>query len=145
MKTKQQLAPHTTSPTSPASRATATGWTRHFEASSVVLFAALTLGTAGAVHAQSSASSTGTAPSKTVVGPANATPTAGQATFGGGRKTSASNSADASFHRADADHDATLSAQEAATLPAIGNRFQALDKNRDQMLSREEFEAGVKS
>lgn len=142
MKTKQQFAPHTTSPTSPASRATATGWTRHFEASSVVLFAALTLGTAGAVHAQSGASSTGTAPSKTVVGPANATPTAGQATFGGG---SASTSSDAAFQRADANHDGMLSPQEAATLPAIGNRFQALDKNKDQMLSREEFEAGVKS
>lgn len=142
MKTKQQLAPHTTSPTSPASRATATGWTRHFEASSVVLFAALTLGTAGAVHAQSSASSTGAAPSKTVVGPANATPTAGQATFGGGN---ASTSSDAAFQRADANHDGMLSPQEAATLPAIGNRFQALDKNKDQMLSREEFEAGVKS
>ena len=142
MKTKQQLAPHTTSPTSPASRATATGWTRHFEASSVVLFAALTLGTAGAVHAQSGASSTGTAPSKTVVGPANATPTAGQATFGG---SSAGTSSDAAFQRADANHDGMLSPQEAATLPAIGNRFQALDKNKDQMLSREEFEAGVKS
>lgn len=142
MKTKQQLASHTTSPTSPAGRAAATGWTRHFEASSVVLFAALTLGTAGAVHAQSGASSTGTAPSKTVVGPANATPTAGQATFGGG---SASTSSDAAFQRADANHDGMLSPQEAATLPAIGNRFQALDKNKDQMLSREEFEAGVKS
>ncbi len=140
MKTKQQLAPHTTSPTNPARRATATGWTRHFEASSVVLFAALTLGTAGAVHAQSSASSTGTAPSKTVVGPANATPTAGQATFGG-----SSTSSDAAFERADVNHDGMLSPQEAATLPAIGNRFQALDKNKDQMLSREEFEAGVKS
>jgi hypothetical protein len=142
MKTKQQLAPHTASPQNPASRAAATGWTRHFEASSVVLFAALTLGTAGAVHAQSSASSTGTAPSKTVVGPANATPTAGQATFGGG---SAGTSSDAAFQRADANHDGMLSPQEAATLPAIGNRFQALDKNKDQMLSREEFEAGVKS
>lgn len=142
MKTKQQLAPHTASPTNPASRATATGWTRHFEASSVVLFAALTLGAAGAVHAQSGASSTGTAPSKTVVGPANATPAAGQATFGGG---SAGTSSDAAFQRADANHDGLLNPQEAATLPAIGNRFQALDKNKDQMLSREEFEAGVKS
>ncbi len=137
MKTKQPLALHTTSP---ASRATATGWTRHFEASSVVLFAALTLGTAGAVHAQSGASSTGTAPSKTVVGPANATPAVGQATFGG-----SSTSSDAAFQRADANHDGMLNPQEAATLPAIGNRFQALDKNKDQMLSREEFEAGVKS
>ncbi len=137
MKTKQPLAPHTTGH---SGRTPATGWTRHFEASSVVLFAALTLGTAGAVHAQSGASSTGTAPSKTVVGPANATPAVGQATFGG-----SSTSSDAAFQRADANHDGMLSPQEAATLPAIGNRFQALDKNKDQMLSREEFEAGVKS
>lgn len=143
MKTKQPLA-HT-----PLGRTTATGWTRHFEASSVVLFAALTLGTAGAAHAQSSASGTGMAPSKAVVGPANAnasanasaTPTTGQATFGGGSVSSS----DAAFERADANHDGMLSPQEAALLPAIGNRFQALDKNKDQRLSREEFEAGVKS
>ncbi len=38
-----------------------------------------------------------------------------------------------------------LSPQEASTFPAIGERFQALDKNQDKMLSREEFEAGAKS
>ena len=54
-------------------------------------------------------------------------------------------SAAAAFDRADADRNGMLSPQEASTFPAIGERFQALDKNQDKMLSREEFEAGAKS
>ncbi|BEU94452.1 EF-hand domain-containing protein [Acidovorax sp. DW039] len=137
-------------------------WARHFEASSVLLFAALTFGT-GAVNAQTgtqggSAGGAGTSSSRSVIGPSNASPsTAGQATFGGGAtapaantgrsegSTQASSASDAAFQRADKDHDGMLSPQEAALLPAIGNRFQALDKNKDQMLSREEYEAGLKS
>lgn len=141
-------------------------WARHFEASSVLLFAALTFGT-GAVNAQTgtaggtqggSAGGAGTSSSRSVIGPSSASPsTAGQATFGGGAtapaantgrsesSTQASSASDAAFQRADKDHDGMLSPQEAALLPAIGNRFQALDKNKDQMLSREEYEAGLKS
>ena len=44
-----------------------------------------------------------------------------------------------------ADRNGMLSPQEASTFPAIGERFQALDKNQDKMLWREEFEAGAKS
>ena len=54
-------------------------------------------------------------------------------------------SAAAAFDRADADRNGMLSPQEASTFPAIGERFQSLDKNQDKMLSREEFEAGAKS
>mgnify|MGYP003531134222 FL=1 len=117
MKTTQRTAP-----------AHARTWAHHFEASSVLLFAALTFGTAGAVQAQSGSTSNPAAP---------------QATFGGGKTTTSS--AAAAFDRADTDRNGMLSPQEASTFPAIGERFQALDKNQDKMLSREEFEAGAKS
>lgn len=121
-------------------------WARHFEASSVLLFAALTFGT-GAVNAQTgttagSAGGAGASSSRSATGGSSASP---QATFGGGATTQASSASDAAFQRADKDHDGMLSPQEAAQLPAISNRFQALDKNKDQMLSRDEYEAGLKS
>ena len=50
----------------------------------------------------------------------------------------------AAFARADANGDGKLSADEAATLPAIGNRFEQLDADRDSSLSRTEFEKGAK-
>ena len=131
MKTTQRTAP-----------AHARTWAHHFEASSVLLFAALTFGTAGAVQAQSGSTSGPSQASKSVIGPASSNPAAPQATFGGGKTTS---SAAAAFDRADADRNGMLSPQEASTFPAIGERFQSLDKNQDKMLSREEFEAGAKS
>ena len=131
MKTTQRTAP-----------AHARTWAHHFEASSVLLFAALTFGTAGAVQAQSGSTSSPSQASRSVIGPGSSNPAAPQATFGGGKTTS---SAAAAFDRADADRNGMLSPQEASTFPAIGERFQALDKNQDKMLSREEFEAGAKS
>ena len=131
MKTTQRTAP-----------AHARTWAHHFEASSVLLFAALTFGTAGAVQAQSGSTSSPSQASRAVIGPASSNPAAPQASFGGGKTTS---SAAAAFDRADADRNGMLSPQEASTFPAIGERFQALDKNQDKMLSREEFEAGAKS
>lgn len=50
----------------------------------------------------------------------------------------------AAFSRADANRDGQLSAQEAATLPAIGNRFKELDADQNGMLSHEEFNEGAK-
>lgn len=132
MKTTQRTAP-----------AHARTWAHHFEASSVLLFAALTFGTAGAVQAQSGSTSGPSQASKSVIGPASSNPAAPQATFGGGKTTTSS--AAAAFDRADADRNGMLSPQEASTFPAIGERFQSLDKNQDKMLSREEFEAGAKS
>jgi hypothetical protein len=144
MKTTQQPA-----------RPVARTWARHFEASSVLLFAALTWGSAGGVHAQSGGTSSPSTPSKTVIGPSSAS--SGKATFGGsatespsssggaGAGSSGNSASAAAFQRADKDHDGMLSAQEAATLPAIGSRFESLDTNKDKMLSRQEFEAGLKS
>lgn len=47
----------------------------------------------------------------------------------------------AAFKRADADGDGKLSKAEAASFPAIGERFAALDKDGDGFLSATEFAA----
>ena len=47
---------------------------------------------------------------------------------------------DAAFTRADSNHDGKLSRSEAERLPAIFLRFDQLDSNKDQMISREEFD-----
>ena len=53
--------------------------------------------------------------------------------------------AEASFGRADANGDGKVSKEEAAKLPAIAARFDELDKNKDGVLSPEEFAAGLVS
>ena len=63
-----------------------------------------------------------------------------------GATSSAPSGASASaFERADANRDGQLSSAEAGQLPAIANRFQALDKDKNGSLSRTEFEAGSRS
>lgn len=54
-------------------------------------------------------------------------------------------SAQAAFKRADVNTDNKLSPAEAAKLPAIAQRFEALDTDRDGLLSAEEFMAGYKA
>lgn len=51
--------------------------------------------------------------------------------------------ADAAFARADSNHDGKLSRGEAERLPAISLRFDQVDGNKDQFLSREEFEQAL--
>jgi EF hand len=46
------------------------------------------------------------------------------------------------FQRADGNGDGQLSPDEASRLPAIAEKFNALDKDRDGYLSLEEFAAG---
>ena len=97
----------------------------NFEASSVVLVAALAMGVLGAVtvaHAQTPA------PAATPAAPAMA----------GGGKTSAKD-LDAAFARADANKDGKLDKKEAEMMPAIAERFGQLDADSDGFLSREEF------
>lgn len=108
-----------------------------FDARSVMLFAALTVG--GAL-AQAQTSPVPSAQPKYQAGPAPASAEP-KAVFGGGQKPPANDA----FNRADANHDGQLSSAEAARLPAVANRFQELDKDKSGALSRAEFDAGTGS
>ena len=113
-----------------------------FDACSVLLFAALSIGIVTASHAQTTqgtraqatfgpAAAAPAAPSKFPIGPAapaEATPAASQ---------------DA-FDKADTNHDGQLSRKEAAAQGLSGKKFQQWDKNQDGSLSREEFDQGGK-
>lgn len=88
----------------------------NFEARSVLLVAALSLGSVAAVHAQS------TAP----------------AMQGKPPMTSAKD-IDAAFVRADVNKDGKLDKKETEMMPEIAARFDQLDTNADGFISREEF------
>ncbi|MBV8248898.1 MAG: EF-hand domain-containing protein [Comamonas sp.] len=100
-----------------------------FEVLSVVLFSALTFGSTGAVLAQNMAH-----PSRERVATvaANVQPA-----------SNAANSARAAFQRADANHDGQLSAEEARHLPAVSQRFEEMDTDRNGQLSLAEFDKGI--
>jgi len=97
----------------------------NFEIRSVLLLAALTVGTAFAAQAQTS----GGAPAQTAA--PRAAPTAQEI--------------GAAFDRADTNQDGKLTRQESARFPAVEQRFDQIDSNKDQLVSREEFEAALKS
>ena len=48
---------------------------------------------------------------------------------------------DAVFQRADANHDGKLTRDEAARIPAIAEKFDQLDKDKDGLLSLDEVKA----
>ena len=98
----------------------------NFEASSVVLVAALALGALGAttaVHAQT----------------ATPAPSAAPAAAGGGAGKASAKDLDAAFARADVNKDGKLDKKEAEMMPAIAERFGQLDADSDGFISREEF------
>ncbi|WP_462386600.1 EF-hand domain-containing protein [Acidovorax sp. Q11] len=113
--------------------------TYSFDTRSVMLFAALSLGGMGALHAQTAASS-----SPPQLGPQSKGTTQSGAGFTVGPSGNATTAA-AAFERADTNKDGQLSAQEAATLPAISQRFKELDTDKNGALSRAEFDKGVQS
>lgn len=110
-----------------------------FDVRSVTLLAALTLGSAtalmaqtGAPHAKAAAPSTDV----TVGGPTITTaPT--PSTFSNPTTTTAV------FDRLDKDKNGQLSAVEARQLPAISERFKEADSDGNGQLSRAEFEKAV--
>lgn len=87
----------------------------NFEACSVALFAACAIGAAANAHAQTPSSASGR-----------------------------SRSGDTAFARADSNRDGKLSRDEAKLLPAISERFDEIDMDRDQFISRPEFEEALK-
>lgn len=87
----------------------------NFDKRSVLLLALLTLGMGAAVRAQ-------TGPGAAI--PAN-------------RVTQ--QDLEAAFQRADANKDGKLSRQEAERFPAVAQRFEQIDSNRDSSISLEEF------
>lgn len=124
--------------------------TYSFDTRSVLMFAALTVGGMGALQAQtgslhppSSSSTTSTSPMG--AGDTSAPRPGSKFSSGPTAQSGASSSASAAFDRADANQDGQLSAQEAAQLPAIAQRFKELDTDRNGLLSRTEFEKGVNS
>ncbi|MES2685756.1 MAG: EF-hand domain-containing protein [Pseudomonadota bacterium] len=111
----------------------------NFELRSITLLAALTVGTALAVHAQTP-DATGAKPSTPM-----ATPSTQSTQSTPAAKATPAQNAEAVFVRADANKDGKLSKQEAGRFPAIEQRFEEIDTNKDQFVSREEFEAALKS
>ena len=110
-----------------------------FDTRSVMLFAALSLGGAGALQAQ-----TPSTLSPPQFGPASK----GTAQSGSGFSVGPSSggvSTAAAFDKADSNKDGQLSAQETATLPAVSQRFKELDTDKNGSLSRAEFDKGVQS
>jgi hypothetical protein len=104
----------------------------NFEVRSVLLLAALTIGTAFAAHAQTG----GAAPAPVQAAPTQAAPT---------RAAPTAQDINAAFDRADINQDGKLTKQESARFPAVEQRFDQIDSNRDQAVSREEFMAALKS
>ena len=105
-----------------------------FEEHSLALFAALVMGTSAGAHAQNSSDDA-----------SGGSMLQAQATFGPAPPTAAQRAAniDAIFSRADVDKDGRLSREEAIRLPAVHERFDEIDTNKDRFLSRSEFDKGI--
>ena len=108
----------------------------HFELRSVLLVAALAVGVAGAVRAQTappSPASPGSPPSK--VAPAAPSGNAGAVP----QNRATTQDVEAAFNRADANKDGKLDRQEAEHFPAVAQRFEQIDTNRDTFISLAEL------
>ena len=111
----------------------------NFEATSVLLVAALAvsvLGAASGVRAQTPMQPT--APSASPISPTSpASPLTAPAAATDADQ--AAKSVDAAFTRLDVNKDDKLDKKEAEVMPVIAERFNQLDTNADGFLSREEF------
>jgi EF hand len=121
----------------------------NFEARSVVLFTACALGAALGAHAQTHGQTTdspahGLNPqiAQAVMGPGTAKPADKAAPMAA---QGAAGVEAAAFARADKDRDGRLSRAESEQLPMVQQRFDQIDVNKDNFLSREEFDKGTRS
>lgn len=132
--------------------------TLSFDTRSVMLFAALSMGGAALQAQTSSASASSAASTSSSTRLPSSPPGTSGSSSGTGLRASTGNSSstgsgtqtaqstiNAAFARADANQDGKLSPAEAASFPAIGNRFKELDRDRDGSLSLQEFQAGASS
>jgi hypothetical protein len=108
----------------------------NFEIRSVALLAALTVGAALGAHAQGADSGGLKAPRGAGTPSAQSAPPSSGPT---------NQEVGAAFIRADANKDGKLSRQEAVRFPAVEQRFDQIDTNKDKLVSREEFEIALKS
>jgi hypothetical protein len=107
-----------------------------FELRSVLLVAALAVGAASAVRAQTappSPASPGSPPSK--VAPAATPGTTGAVP----QNRATAQDVEAAFNRADVNKDGKLDRQEAEHFPAVAQRFEQIDTNRDTFISLAEL------
>lgn len=105
----------------------------NFEVRSVLLFAALSMGSATAVQAQMSASALANASRASVQRGSSGvadTPPPNQRT---------SKNLEDAFNRADTDRDGKLNRKESGHFPVLAHRFEQIDRNGDSFLSRDEF------
>lgn len=111
----------------------------HFAFGSVVLIAALAMGAAATARAQNSPSSPAspTSPSAQMV------PSATNSAIPPNRVTR--NDLEAAFNRADTNRDGKLDRQEAEHFPALAQRFELIDTDRDTFISRGEFSSAAGS
>jgi len=107
-----------------------------FEEHSLALFAALVMGMSAGAHAQNSSgdmSGGSMLQAQATMGPSQPSPAAKRAHL------------DAVFARSDTDKDGRLSRDESVRLPAVHERFDEIDANKDNFLSRAEFDKGVEN
>lgn len=108
-----------------------------FEACSVVLFTALSIGAVTASHAQTAQGSR----AQPAFSPAAATPAA-PSKFTIGPAAAPKGTDPQAFDKANTDHNGNLSRKEAAAHGISSQKFQQWDKNQDGSLSRDEFDQG---
>ncbi|ABX32712.1 EF-hand domain pair family protein [Delftia acidovorans] len=109
-----------------------------FEIRSVMLFAAISL---GSVAAMAQTSTPAAPPSQASFGAGSGPATGVQAAPT--PSSAGANDVQAAFDRADTNRDGKLSKKEAEALPAVSSNFAQIDADKNGSLSRDEFSKAV--